>query len=95
MNLDIYKMVTMSWNIFAPQNFKLKCICPSGTKYASKVVDIDPPTKLSDLDENQEIKIGIRLANEDRFNSENYPMCYWYDTASKSNACLDLIRHVF
>ena len=58
------------------------------------MVDIDPPTKLSDLKENQEIKIGIRLANEERYNSENYPMCYWYDTASKSNAYSDL-KHDF
>ncbi|KAL5271089.1 hypothetical protein ACHWQZ_G001671 [Mnemiopsis leidyi] len=55
-----------------------------GRSYASKVVDIDPPTKLSNLEGNQEIKIGLYLTDENKFDSANYPECYWYDSANNS-----------
>ena len=48
------------------------------------MVDIDPPTKLSNLKGNQEIKIGLHLTDDNKFDSANYPECYWYDSASKS-----------
>ena len=57
----------------------------TGKSFASKVVDIDPPTKLQDLREDQEIKIGLRISDSDKFNSKYHPSCAWYDEKSKQD----------
>ncbi|XP_063689549.1 uncharacterized protein LOC134822422 isoform X2 [Bolinopsis microptera] len=54
------------------------------TRYVSKLVDVEPPTELSGLKKDQEISIGIRLTDKNKFSLNYHPLCHWYDEEALS-----------
>ncbi|XP_063688913.1 uncharacterized protein LOC134822014 [Bolinopsis microptera] len=54
-------------------------------RYISKLVDVEPPNELpSYLKKDQEISIGIRLTNKNKFSLYYNPLCYWYNETTLS-----------